>query len=77
MFASDNDKQFNRIDHGRGTYTQLILVYAMIGTIDFNNLFDGMRIGVVVGILLVIFVLWGCYCGWRNGRRNKNSKDGQ
>ena len=33
--------------------------------------------GVVVGILLVIFVLWGCYCGWRNGRRNKNSKDGQ
>ena len=56
----------------------MILVYAMIRAIDFNNLFDGMRIGVIVGILLVIFVLWGCYCGWRNERRNKKKdNDGQ
>lgn len=56
----------------------MILVCAMIGTIDFNNLFEGMRIGVVVGILLVIFVLWGCYCGWRNERRTKKKdNDGQ
>ena len=53
------------------------ILYSMIGTIDFNNLFEGMSIGVVVGILLVIFVLWGCYCGWRNGRRDNKNKDGQ
>lgn len=43
--------------------------------IDFNSLFEGMRIGIVAGILLVFIVLWGCWCGWRNEHRDKG-KDG-
>ncbi len=33
-----------------------------------------MRIGLVAGILLNIFVLWGCWCGWRNSRRAKEKE---
>jgi len=45
--------------------------------IDFNNLFDGMHIGVFVGVVLNALVLWGCLCGWRNKRRRQDKdKDG-
>ena len=49
-------------------------LYYLCAMVDFNNLFEGMRIGLVAGILLNIFVLWGCWCGWRNSRRAKEKE---